>query len=410
MSKPSDTHPGRLPNLRHLRIFELIAGQRSLRIAADIAGVSQPAASQAIASLERDYGVALFTRAPSGLSLTEHGEALGQRVAAAFRHLRRGIGPLLASAGEGSDEARLRRAMAMITTAQLRALAALAQEGGFTAAARALGLQRPSTHRAVSDLEMALGTSLTLRRGSTTSINAAGEHLAAFANLALKELELAWHDLAARQGVIGGSVKVGTISVMLAHIIPTAFAAIGERYPEARFQVREGSFPTLAPALRSGRLDLLFCASRASLPPDLVSEVLFEGHYRIIARAQHPLVGKSRITAHDLAPYLWVTPTSGSQGRRQLEKLFEKDGLPPPTELIETRSLDLIRGLILGTDCLTVLDSERIVHDERVGLIKVLPVELPGPERQISMLFRRDWQPSALQRLFMDTIRKVSRE
>ena len=75
---------GGLPdNLRHLRLFLALSGKGSLSAAAAQMGLSQPAASQALAALERRAGGPLFARRMGG-ALTPRGLALQPRVVRAF--------------------------------------------------------------------------------------------------------------------------------------------------------------------------------------------------------------------------------------------------------------------------------------------------------------------------------------
>lgn len=69
---------------RQLRYFSEIAEAGSFTAAAARLHIAQPALSRQIAALERDLGVALFIRQPSGVALTAAGEIL-QRHAEAIR-------------------------------------------------------------------------------------------------------------------------------------------------------------------------------------------------------------------------------------------------------------------------------------------------------------------------------------
>ncbi len=69
---------------RQLRYFSEIAEAGSFTAAAARLHIAQPALSRQIAALERDLGVALFIRQPSGVTLTKAGEIL-QRHAVGIR-------------------------------------------------------------------------------------------------------------------------------------------------------------------------------------------------------------------------------------------------------------------------------------------------------------------------------------
>ena len=66
--------------LRLLRTFLAVADSGSVRAATESLFVSQPAVSSAIASLERELGVALVARRDRGLRLTAAGTAFADDV------------------------------------------------------------------------------------------------------------------------------------------------------------------------------------------------------------------------------------------------------------------------------------------------------------------------------------------
>jgi DNA-binding transcriptional LysR family regulator len=68
----------------YLRSFIRIARAGSLHKAAAIVGISQPALSKQMNSLEETLGVSLFRRTTRGMSLTAHGEFLLNRVQSHF--------------------------------------------------------------------------------------------------------------------------------------------------------------------------------------------------------------------------------------------------------------------------------------------------------------------------------------
>lgn len=76
-----------LPPLTWFRAFEAAARKLSFTAAAQEIGMTQSAVSQHVKSLETRLGVALFTRKPRGLSLTDDGRKLLPQVDAALEAL-----------------------------------------------------------------------------------------------------------------------------------------------------------------------------------------------------------------------------------------------------------------------------------------------------------------------------------
>lgn len=76
-------------NLRQLRIFMLAAEQGSIRGAARLLHLTQPAVTRAVRELEAHVGMALVHRSVKGVELTESGRVLLQRARVIFEEARR---------------------------------------------------------------------------------------------------------------------------------------------------------------------------------------------------------------------------------------------------------------------------------------------------------------------------------
>lgn len=85
----SPQHLDRL-RLRHLRLFELIDQQKSLRAVGNILNLTQPAVSQMVKDLEYAFGITLIDRSARGVTLNKAGKIALQRARsglASFDHL-----------------------------------------------------------------------------------------------------------------------------------------------------------------------------------------------------------------------------------------------------------------------------------------------------------------------------------
>lgn len=70
----------RLPSMKSLIAFEVVARHRSFSRAAQVLGISQSGVSRQIAKLETHVGTTLFIRDPVGVELTEMGERYSKEI------------------------------------------------------------------------------------------------------------------------------------------------------------------------------------------------------------------------------------------------------------------------------------------------------------------------------------------
>ncbi len=81
-----------------------------------------------------------------------------------------------------------------------------------------------------------------------------------------------------------------------------------------------------------------------------------------------------------------------------------------PGGMIETSSLVLLRGVLCGSDRLTIISARQAYYEIEQGQLAVVPYKIPFGARQIGLTFRRDWRPTATQALLIDHIRQASAE
>jgi DNA-binding transcriptional LysR family regulator len=248
-------------NLRHLRLLVAIDESGSVSTVARAASISQPALTQALAGLERAFGAILFHRSAAGVVATADGQRIILRVRRALHHLARACRDL----GKIPTGVPLE---SYLTMAHVRGLTALAESGGFTRAAEAVGISPPSLHRAVRDIERVAGAPLVERRGRGVELTRSGAKLARGFSIAVSELTAATEEA---RGV-GGRLAIGVLALSRSLLLPTTLANLLESTPD----VVEGAYLELVELLRSGRIDLLIGALRDRPPADLLQERLFD--------------------------------------------------------------------------------------------------------------------------------------
>ncbi|MFJ7264306.1 LysR family transcriptional regulator [Streptomyces globosus] len=181
---------------------------------------------------------------------------------------------------------------------ELRILLAVAEAGGFSAAAARLGLTQSAVSHSVRGSEAKVGAVL-FERGRTGAVpTPAGERAAALARRILRLYEVLGDEVraAAADGCGGGGALRGVLRIAAfrsaaLHLLPPALERLAARHPGIRAEVRvvrevgEGAAGEVA----AGRADLGIATldPAAGLPPGLLGGVLVQEAYALAHPAGH---------------------------------------------------------------------------------------------------------------------------
>lgn len=276
---------------------------------------------------------------------------------------------------------------------RLRAFLAVAEEDGFSAAARALHVSQPALSLAVRELEDELGTALFARVGRRVALTPAGQALLGPARQALRDLETARAAVAAVAGLEAGSLSLGALPTLAADPVAGLIGRFRRAHPGVRVDLAapEGSADLVA-MVRSGRAEV-GVAEAADCPPDLDARVLADQELVVVLPPGTAAPARGSL-ARLLAGPLVVTPP-GTSSRRLLEQ-----GLGPAAGgvevAVETAQREAVLALVLaGAGAALVPDAQGQVA-EALGAVVRRPT--PPVRRRLALLTRRGHLAPAAQR------------
>ena len=389
-------------SLRHLRLFAIVARLGSIRRAAELFHLSQPAVTQAMIKLESQVGIELLMRKSSGTYCTKAGEIFTGRI----ELMAKGIEDALLDFGitlNGSKN--LSQIADRITRVHIRSLEAIARGKSLADAARLLEVSQPSIHRAARDLEHYLGKNIFQQSAHGVVATRAGNELSRRLSLALREIDWAIEEVHAASGQYVGSLRVGAMpmagSILLAHVLNE----MTQLYEGLHVYISTGSSAVLTRDLHLGKIDFLFGMANPDLDPLLFKqEELITSNYQIIAGANHPLAGHSSINIEDLSQYPWIMPVKGATRREAFESLFSKMTQRPLAN-IETHSLATIRVLMSSSDSLTLMTKFEFDHERQVGDLVALDYYDISPLHSLGLTTRASWKPTYIHDVFSELVR-----
>jgi DNA-binding transcriptional LysR family regulator len=222
---------------------------------------------------------------------------------------------------------------------QLRTLAAIADQGSFTAAGVAVGLSHSTVSLQVKALEAELGVALADRSQRPPRLTARGQALVEQARrmLAIEdEIRALGSDRA-----LTGTLVVGVVPTEMVHLLPPALARLKARHPKLALRVRSGLSSDLAQAARGGEMDVAVATWPEIAPEGLTLDEIAREPLVVIAPA-----GAPETTVADLVaahPFIWFSRQTWAG--QHIERLLAARGLRP-REGMEADSLEAIAALV----------------------------------------------------------------
>ncbi len=269
---------------------------------------------------------------------------------------------------------------------QIEYFVRVAELGGFTRAAAALGIAQPALSRQVRLLEVELRQNLLTRDGRGAVPTEAGRLLLAHGRGILHQVERAREELGRVRGALAGRVAVGlptSLARMLAVPLTRAFRS---QMPDATISISEGLSTAMQESLVNGRLDIAVLYNvRASPELDITAlqqEELFLVQPR--AGARQPKTGPPPITLKDLAELPLVIPSRPNAIRMQVESEMAAVGCQLLVAL-EIDGVSAILDLVADGAGNAVLSRNAVASSVRPGDFTLRAICNPVLHTQISM-------------------------
>jgi DNA-binding transcriptional LysR family regulator len=270
-------------------------------------------------------------------------------------------------------------------------------------------MSQPAASKMLKDMEELFGVALfeRLPRGMRPTVY--GDTLVRHVRMALDNLAQGQSAMAALQAGLSGQVNVGVILTPSMTLVPQAIAATKAEAPQLSIGVDVGTSDVLVDGLKRGRLDFLIARIPAKEQDlSLVYEDLSEETECAVVRLGHPLLDRPALTLQDLASRAWILSPRGSILRHQFDMLFRRHGLTPPTNVVETTAMSVIKALLQQTDFLHLMPLEVARYYAACGELAILPVELACNMESYGLILRADQVPSPGASLLLGAIRRVA--
>ena len=246
--------------------------------------------------------------------------------------------------------------------------------GGFSRAARVLGVAQPAISRLVRNLEVELRQSLLVRNGRGASPTEAGKRLLEHARGILQQVDRARREVADTRGAPVGHVVVGLPPTLARHLTVPLVREFRERYPHASISIVEGLSATIHEWLLVGRVDIGLVYNPVASPA-VQTRTLHHEQLCLVGAG-----GKRRapraLALRDLPRYPLIIPSRPNAIRALVEARLAALGAKPQIAL-EIDAVPAIIELVAEGHGYAVLSPRALERTEAGSTLESRPIVRP---------------------------------
>jgi len=281
---------------------------------------------------------------------------------------------------------------------QLEHVAALAEHGGFTRAAAALGTSQPALSRSIQAVERAVGARLFDRTRTGALPTAVGQVVIERARRVLRESAELHREVTLALALEIGHVRVGVGPYPAEISVGEAAGRLARRRPGIRVELTVGHWGILTQQVAEGELDLAITeTSIAEADPRLLVESLPQHQGFFFCRAGHALADRGRLTLEEIREFPCASPM-----------LPERFPLEPSS--IRADTFQLAKRVVLESDAVGLASHRMIETELRDGRLVTLDVDAPWLVTRYGFVSLADRTPSPAALAFIEEVRAIEAE
>jgi len=290
---------------------------------------------------------------------------------------------------------------------QLRAFVTLMREGGFSAAARQLGVTQSAVSHAMRLLQEDLGCSLYYKVGHKVVKTRQGEALYQRAEKILHDAQQIRPLLESLDTQDRGTVRIGCTTSASQFILPGVLREFKECFPAYAISVHPGDTPGLLTLLEANAVDLVI-GLRPGDNPQLEFQSIFCDELAFLVNPMHPWAALKRAPTTGLAEQTYILYPKGSVTFGLVEDYFLRHGVHLRS-MIELASMEAIKELVklgvgIGVVAPWVAAAEMIA-----GSIRAVPLH-PKIRREWAVFWMKNRPLSLAEQTFVGLCVSVGAE
>ena len=273
---------------------------------------------------------------------------------------------------------------------QLACFVAVADEGSFTRAARAIGIAQPSLSQHIRALEEELNGRLFERLPRGVALTPAGRVLLPEARAAVRAVERAGRGARSALALEAGELEIATVLSMAVGLLPRYIRVWHGRYPAVGIRLHEFRHRSLLEdAVEQGIADFAIGPLPVRAWEGPLVQIEWE-EFVVVLPPADPLAGRSSIRLEELADREWVLYHQDHGLAGILEEICRRAGFSPRGSVRTSQAEGAARLASAGLGPALVPDN--IVLPGIEGSVLRLK---PRLIREVAAYARSEWSPTA---------------
>ncbi|MGO4677342.1 LysR family transcriptional regulator [Bosea sp. 2YAB26] len=292
-----------------------------------------------------------------------------------------------------------------LTLRRLEVFIAIAEGGGFRAAAERLGVAQPSISSHVQALEAQSGGALfERRRGRGVELTDLGKTFLSHARQLLAEADDMVSDLSRFRAVAERRV-VFACQRSLSQVLPPLLANFAGEHKEVELITRVGRQEEIVDMIRNGTANIGLFLGEQDIQGLRATTV---GHMQlaIAAAPEHPLARRQNIPPAELSAYPFVGAPDGSLLGQGIAALLAGIGVSSVDLVSKATEFEFLRALVIGGVGLYCCVLDRVAADFDSGALVMLSLDAPPLTMEMRQVFSVTKPVSPAVALFAEHLRR----
>ncbi|RZJ25035.1 MAG: LysR family transcriptional regulator [Haliea sp.] len=286
-----------------------------------------------------------------------------------------------------------------LSTRQLRAFLALAEQRSFTRAAAACHLSQPAFSALIRTLETELHTRLFDRDTRSVQLTPEGRLFETCARQLAGDFSAAVEELGAHVEGRKGRVHVAALPSLAAGWLPAIFAEFRKNSPGIALNLSDLLSDPCIELVRNGKADFALASTGAG-HAGLAIDLLCTDRFYLVCRQDHPLATEKVLTLKKLVPYPFIHMSRNSSVRQALDAALH----PLQTQtVLEVDQLATVTGMVEAGLGISVVPALTLFHFERQSLV-TRPLAVPNLTRKIYVVRRQQGSLSVAAQALLDLV------